>query len=65
MLMGRGGLNEPTMTKNGPNDVSASFGPLVSFFHLLLILTKTFRFCWDLNGSGWLKRAGDEGKRLK
>ena len=31
LKMGQGGLNEPAMTKNGPNDVDTSFGPLVSF----------------------------------
>ena len=30
--MGQGGLNEPAMTKNGPNDVDTSFGPLLSYF---------------------------------
>ena len=35
--MGRGGLNEPAMTKNGPNDVSTSFGPFVSFFSLSFV----------------------------
>ena len=42
--MGRSGLNEPAMRRNGPSDVSASFGRFVSFFfaffHLLLILIK-------------------------
>ena len=65
----RMGKKRPAITANGPNDATASFGPLVSFFFSFLcffcILTNVSRLYMYSKGSDGWKTAGDCGKSPK